>query len=166
MKIVITSDSHGLRDELMELKELHSDADLFIHCGDSELHKEDPAISGFHIVKGNCDYGNSFPEELVIAAGKDKIFVAHGHLHHVKINFMPLMYRAQETGANIVCFGHTHILGFEKIDNILFINPGSLRLPRGRKEKTYIVMETGEEESKKIIQVYELGKGKLFQEIF
>jgi len=163
MKIVIVSDSHSLRDELLELKELHKDADLFLHCGDSELDPSDPAILGFRVVKGNCDYGN-FPTELVVEAGDDRIFIVHGHLHHVKTDLLNLMYKAKVKKANIVCFGHTHILGFEKIDDTLFINPGSYHLPRGRKERTYIVLET--EGKKKTVRVFEYGKGELFHEIF
>lgn len=37
MKILICSDSHGLTDELIELKKRHGDMDYYIHCGDSEL---------------------------------------------------------------------------------------------------------------------------------
>lgn len=163
MKIVIVSDSHGLRDELMEVKEKHADCDLFLHCGDSELYPNDPALDGFRVVKGNCDYGVDFPEELVVDAGSDRIFIVHGHLHHVKRDLLTLMYKAKETKANIVCFGHTHLLGFEKIEDTLFINPGSIHLPRGRHEQTYVILET--EGNQKTIRVMEYGKGELFHEV-
>jgi putative phosphoesterase len=54
---------------------------------------------------------------------------------------MNLKYKAQETGADIVCFGHSHILGAEVIDHTLYLNPGSIRLPRERLEKTYVILD-------------------------
>lgn len=60
------------------------------------------------------------------------------------MSLMNLRYRAEEVGANVVCFGHSHIAGAELIDNMLFINPGSIILPRLRKEKTYAILEVDE----------------------
>ena len=54
---------------------------------------------------------------------------------------MTLAYRAEEVGADVVCFGHSHVIGVEKLNATLFINPGSLKSPRGRKEKTFVVLE-------------------------
>lgn len=51
---------------------------------------------------------------------------------------LSLTYRAKELNAQIVCFGHSHILGAEMMDHILFINPGSLLKPRGHKEKALL----------------------------
>lgn len=157
MRVLIVSDSHGLRKELQELKNFHEDVDLFIHCGDSELSPQDPVLEGFEIVQGNCDFNGNFPNQLLLNAQDHKIFVTHGHLYQVKSNLLNLHYKAQEMNANIVCFGHSHLLGVEKIDKTLFINPGSIRLPRGRKEKTYVIIDI--EKDRYIIRVYEfLGK--------
>ena len=57
-----------------------------------------------------------------------------------------LLYRAKEVEANVVCFGHSHVLGVEIIDDILFINPGSILLPRSRREKTFALLEIQESE--------------------
>ncbi|MDQ0270031.1 metallophosphoesterase family protein [Cytobacillus purgationiresistens] len=141
MKLLIVSDSHGLTEELDELKARHKEeVDKWIHCGDSELSAADKSISGFTTVRGNCDAEESFPNDVVKNAGDYKLLVTHGHLYTVKSTLMKLSYRARELQANIVCFGHSHLLGAERIDNTLFLNPGSLRLPRGRKEKTYMIL--------------------------
>ena len=42
---------------------------------------------------------------------------------------------------------------------ILFINPGSIRLPRGRKEKTYVIVEIVEEGYE--LHVYDLNSGEI-----
>src|SRR5689334_21165614 len=115
-KILIVSDSHGITKELEELKERHrSEVDLMIHCGDSELMADEKYMEGFAAVRGNCDFDTSYPlDRLEVVAGK-KIYVTHGHKYSVKTSLMRLHYRAREVDANIVCFGHSHILGAEMI---------------------------------------------------
>ncbi|WAA11608.1 metallophosphoesterase family protein [Fervidibacillus halotolerans] len=164
MKILITSDSHGLVHELDELIKTHQDVEFYIHCGDSELPSDHPSISEFITVKGNCDFGSDYPNERLIETKMGKIFVTHGHLYDVKYGLNKLKYKAMEMGANIVCFGHSHIVGMEEESSILFLNPGSLRLPRMRKERTYLILEWTDLE--KIVHTYEYGKGKLFQKHF
>lgn len=160
MKILIVSDSHGLTEELKEITEKHAEeVDLQIHCGDSELSANDSCLNGFAVVRGNCDYEKKFPEELVEDVDNFRVFITHGHRYSVKSTLMNLSYRAKELGANIVCFGHSHYLGAEMIEDVLFINPGSIRLPRGRKEKTYVILDVLEEHL--ILRVYDLVQGEI-----
>ena len=55
-----------------------------------------------------------------------------------------LAYHAEEVGAQVACFGHSHVLGAELIEGVLFINPGSILLPRQRVEKTFALLEMDE----------------------
>ncbi|API90704.1 metallophosphoesterase [Virgibacillus pantothenticus] len=139
-KVLIVSDSHGLTTELEMIKQRHY-VDAMIHCGDSELGMDDKEMAGFYTVMGNCDVDNRYPEEQTLTVNDLKFLIVHGHLHQVKRNLLHVAYRAEELGAQIICFGHTHIAGAEQQGNQLLINPGSIRLPRGRKEKTYAIME-------------------------
>ena len=139
MQLLIMSDTHGDEAIIGRVRGFYPDADIMIHCGDSELNVNHPHLTPFYKVKGNCDYGQPFPEEVIIEAGALKVYVTHGHLYNVKSTLMPLSYRALEVGANIVCFGHSHILGAEQVGDTLFLNPGSLKAPRGRKEKTFML---------------------------
>lgn len=142
MKILIMSDSHGLTEEIAEIRKKHSkEITLMVHCGDSELESNHSCLEEFTVIRGNCDFDKTFPEEHIEEIGGFRVFITHGHLYSVKSTLLKLSYRAKELGANIVCFGHSHNLGAEIIDDILFINPGSIRLPRGRKEKTYVIMD-------------------------
>ncbi len=160
MKILIVSDSHGLKTELQIIKQKHEhEVDLMIHCGDSELSEIDPCLGGYSVVRGNCDFEGNFPEEIVKEIGDIRIYITHGHRHSVKSTILNLSYRAREMNANIVCFGHSHFLGAEMIDEILFINPGSIRLPRGRSEKTYVILSIVDNEW--IVKVYDLQGGEL-----
>lgn len=145
-KVLVVSDSHGLTKELNMLRERHSeDVDLMIHCGDSELAPADGAISGYLTVAGNCDFGSGYPLETMAEAAGRKFFITHGHRYSVKTSLMNLKYKAQEVNADIVCFGHSHVLGAEVIGSTLFLNPGSIRLPRGRLEKTYVILDLQDE---------------------
>lgn len=141
MKLLIMSDTHSNSKTMEQVIQYHHEVDAVIHCGDSELdysYFEDKQI---HVVKGNCDFDTSFPNEVIFKVKNETIYVTHGHLYQIKSTLMPLYYRAQEVQASIVCFGHSHLLGAEVNNGILFVNPGSLHLPRGRKEKSYAIVE-------------------------
>ncbi|MET3196304.1 putative phosphoesterase [Bacillus sp. OAE603] len=151
MKALILSDSHGLTELLEVISKRHrEDVDLMIHCGDSELELDAKELQGFHVVRGNCDFRGEFPEEFIHQENDVKIYATHGHLYGIKQTLQKLHYRCRELGATIACFGHSHMLGAEVIDGILFINPGSILLPRMRKEKTYAIIDTDGKSAKVI----------------
>lgn len=158
-KVLVISDSHGLTKELEVLRERHIDeVDLMIHCGDSELMPDDKSISGYLTVLGNCDF-SGYPLETESEIAGRKIFVTHGHRYSVKTSLMNLKYKAEEVGADIACFGHSHVLGAEVIGKTLFLNPGSIRLPRERLEKTYVILDLLDDKIK--MSVYEFSGRKL-----
>ncbi|MGG3798321.1 metallophosphoesterase family protein [Metabacillus fastidiosus] len=155
MKILIMSDSHGLIDEVEEIKLRHQqEVDYMIHCGDSELKAADQILSGMDVVKGNCDDDEELPNEVIKEIDGCRFYITHGHLHNVKSTLMNVTYRALECNGDIVCFGHSHIAGAEMANDILFINPGSIRMPRMRKEKTYVILEL--ENSTATVHFYEV----------
>ncbi|MDT8859479.1 metallophosphoesterase [Alkalihalobacillus sp. MEB130] len=142
MKAFIISDSHGWGVELQKVIQRHrNDVDLLIHCGDSELSAEDEALRGVKVVRGNCDFGVDFPEDRTEKVDGVTIYVTHGHLYNVKMTHVPLSYRAEEKGAQIACFGHSHVAGAFVENGVVYINPGSIRLPRNREERTYCICE-------------------------
>lgn len=121
------------------IKERHNTASM-IHCGDSELPEDAPELAGFLKVAGNCDMDERYPNEQLHQLEGWDFFVTHGHLNQVKSSLLPLSYRAKEVNADVICFGHTHIAGTEKIDNKIYINPGSILLPKGKHGKTYAIV--------------------------
>lgn len=149
-KILILSDSHGLTDEIAEIEKNHQ-VDYMIHCGDSELDMDAPELQNFIKVGGNCDIDSRYPEEQTIEINNRICFITHGHLQGVKRGLMNLTYRAMERDATVVCFGHTHFAGADRIGNQLFINPGSIRLPNNRPEKTYAILEWGNTDDVKVL---------------
>lgn len=149
-RILIMSDSHGLQDEVFDIKERHQ-VDHMIHCGDSELTSDHPALEDMTYVKGNCDYDNKFTYDQVISVKGITIFITHGHMYDVHRSLQNLSYKGEEVDARIICYGHTHIAGAELIDNQLFINPGSVLYSRNDEVETYAILELGEFDKVKVM---------------
>ena len=141
-KVLIVSDSHGWEEEMLNIKNRHyHEIDAMIHCGDSELQADDEALEGFKIVAGNCDYDFRLKDRQTFEMEGKKIIVVHGHRHRVNSSFMNLSYLAEEANADFVFFGHTHILGVEEVNDVIYLNPGSILLPRGGNPKTYAIID-------------------------
>ena len=58
----------------------------------------------------------------------------------MKIGINSLYRFAKDNNIDFVVFGHTHIPIYETIDNITFINPGSLAYPRGGSNKAFGIL--------------------------
>lgn len=145
MRFLIVSDSHGLTDELLEIFNRHEqEIDDAFHCGDSQLALVDEHLLPYHTVRGNCDFGGDLPLERIENTPEGTILMVHGHHHDVKYDLNRLRYRAEEIGASVVLFGHSHVAGALIEDGVLYINPGSIRMPRGRTDKTYALLELGD----------------------
>lgn len=139
MKILIVSDSHGKKELLHQIVE-QVQADHVIHCGDfCTSVKELPDVP-ITVVRGNCDF-EQVPKEQIFIVEDVRILVTHGHTLQVKRTPLPLRYRAEEAGAAIACFGHSHYPFCERVGNILLINPGSISLPRGVTFPSYAILK-------------------------
>ncbi|AFS71103.1 metallophosphoesterase family protein [Exiguobacterium antarcticum] len=140
MKALIVSDSHGLDQELLTIFDRHQDVDLAFHCGDSQLTGDSESLYPYRVVKGNCDYGNDFSDEVIEDLGSYRVLCLHGHRQDVKYSLDQLVHHADQKDAAIVLYGHSHVAKAEQRDGKLFINPGSIRMPRHRPEKTYALL--------------------------
>lgn len=145
MKFLVMSDSHGnLRGVMEAVRRFGKNADVIVHCGDSRneadwLLQNCPQASVV-CVRGNCDWGSTLDNvEFLDVAGK-KIMVTHGHLYSVKYGLDNLGYAAEESGADIVFFGHTHVPTDESFGDVRLINPGS----SGSYERSCAVVEIDE----------------------
>jgi putative phosphoesterase len=153
MKLLVVSDSHGSLEILKELKNRYGqEVNAMFHCGDSELPADSEVMKGYIAVRGNCDHDNRYSYDIVEEIEGTRIFMTHGHRYDVKMSLSKLNDQANANGADFVFFGHSHQAGAEKIDHTLFLNPGSILLPRGRKEKTYAIVELDEE--KTVVRFY------------
>ena len=127
-RLLVLSDSHGAR-EAMEAVVRREHPDLIYHLGDYYADGEWLRQRFFHIpvffVTGNCDYGVSGPERIVDEVEGVRIFACHGHRYRVKFSLMALQYAAEEQGAALCLFGHTHAPLCENAGGITFLNPGA-----------------------------------------
>ncbi|RKL65967.1 YfcE family phosphodiesterase [Salipaludibacillus neizhouensis] len=147
MKALIMSDSHGWEKEVQLLVDRHKqEVDAIFHCGDSELTSDSGCLEAVTTVRGNCDFGDDFPEEVVEEVRDTRFLIAHGHLLNIKMTPTNLIERGNEEEADILCHGHSHIPVAMQENNKIIINPGSIRLPRQYPIGTYVIVETSEDE--------------------
>lgn len=149
-KIAVLGDTHNHVEKLAEIFK-RQDIQYFLFTGDyySDALKLSKELGlEFTGVAGNCDIisgKTGLPLEEYIHMGGKRIYLLHGHQYRVKEGLNVLYYRALELEADIVIFGHTHIPFYEKIDNILFLNPGSASKPRQGTRGTYMLLDWEEE---------------------
>lgn len=129
-KVILLGDVyyHGPRNKLpkgyapMKVAEmLNSIADKII-CAHGNCDAEvDQMISKFTLAE---------KQELEIS-GKKFLFV---HGHHLNFQDMPKEY-------DFVFGGHTHVSGIKEVDGVMYVNPGSLSLPKGGTTNSYAKIE-------------------------
>jgi len=156
MNILVFSDSHGYLENMKNvLRQYEKEIKYVIHLGDYD--KDVLKIKScfldykFINVSGNCDFGTNLPSEKFFSLYDKRFFITHGHKYNVKYNLVKLSYSAEEKNADICLFGHTHIPMTACLNNILYMNPGSISQPRLGNSYTYgmiSVSKTGNAEAK------------------
>lgn len=165
MKLFIASDIHGsaywCRKMLEAFKNENADrllilGDVLYHGPRNELPRDYCPKEVFAMlneiknkiiaVRGNCDSEVDqmvleFPilaDYALIAADGLTIFATHGHKFNIATP-------PQLKSGDILLCGHTHIPAAERFgDNNLYINPGSVSIPKENSEKGYILYEDRE----------------------
>lgn len=142
MRIGVVGDSHGDRVALEKVAVRFNEdkVDLIIHTGDyfSDSHILE-AKTGCKVIAvfGNCDGPTTVHNEAIVTYEGYTFLIIHGHQCNVKYDLNGLFYRALESNARIVLFGHTHTPLMTECDGVWFMNPGSVHHPRGTVHKTY-----------------------------
>ena len=72
---------------------------------------------------------DQFPNDVLESVEESRVFVTHGHRYDVKMTLLNLSYKAKETGADFVFFGHTHTAGVEQQDGVIYCKPGQYLAP-------------------------------------
>ena len=128
MRLAVFSDTHGNTAPMIRaVKETRPDA--VVHLGDYDrdtvnLLRAFPGIRLYRVC-GNCDMNPLAPYSLTVSFGKVTAFLTHGHQYQVDYRLDSLVYAAQEAGASLVLFGHTHSPCHEDIGGVKVINPGT-----------------------------------------
>ena len=96
-------------------------------------------------VRGNCDAevdqmvldSPILADYAVLPVGEKLIYATHGHVHNLK-NLPPL------AAGDILLHGHTHIPAWTEFgDGNLYLNPGSLSIPKEGSAHSYMTLEDG-----------------------
>lgn len=130
MRLLVLSDSHGRKNNLLKIVEMHPEADAVIFLGDGA--GDIDYVKGFHpelryyCVGGNCDFGLPFEEFRLERFGGKIVYITHGHHEYVKFTLATLLEKAHQSGASIALYGHTHVPDTKNEDGILLLNPGSV----------------------------------------
>lgn len=163
MKLLIASDIHGSAYYCRELLEAYrkEEADKLILLGDILYHgprndlpeeyapKEviamlNPMKQEILCVRGNCDTEvDQMVLEFPILADYGflyekgrMIFLTHGHVFHE--NHLPMLNKG-----DILLHGHTHVPVCREHEDYIYMNPGSVSIPKEGSAHSYMIYEDG-----------------------
>ncbi len=131
MRIGVFSDSHGDISNARRFFDHLAPLDCLFHLGDyaSDGDKVSKLFGcPLYAVRGNCDFRSDEPLERLVDLGGKRFLLVHGHQYY---SWNALLYRGEETHADMVLYGHTHMPDLSADGARLLLNPGSLSRPRG-----------------------------------
>ena len=163
MKLMIASDIHGSAYYCKKLIEAfeREEADRILLLGDILYHGPrndlpleyepkavisllNPLKSKIFCVRGNCDTEVDqmvldFPvlaDYAVIPVGERVIYATHGHIYNEN-NLPPL------SKGDILLNGHTHIPKCTQLGDYIYMNCGSVSIPKEDSPHSYMISENG-----------------------
>lgn len=163
MKYMFASDVHGSAYFCRKMLEAYREegaerlvllGDLLYHGPRNDLPKEyDPKEviamlndkkDEIYTVRGNCEAEVDqmvleFPvlaEYCVLVIEGKTFFATHGHVYNT--DHLPPLKKG-----DILLHGHTHVLKAENMGDYIWLNPGSVSIPKEGNPHTYAVLENG-----------------------
>ena len=146
VKLGLISDTHGTVPNTVHAA--LAGVDCILHAGDvgpMDIITELEAIAPVRAVLGNTDFGIALPESRV-----EEFLGATILIHHiVDVSFPSRQVQAllAEAQPDIVVFGHTHMPCNERVDDVLYLNPGSPVTPRGDTHASVAVLDLADFEN-------------------
>ena len=135
--VIVVSDNHNIYTPIEIILNKYNNINYYIHCGDSEFDQE--KLMEFICVRGNNDF-YYYDEYKILKIEDIRVLIVHGHHYIYGHNRDLLIAYSKKLKVQLVLFGHSHIYEDFTIDNIRFLNPGSLRYNRNDGSKTYILL--------------------------
>ena len=163
MKLMIASDIHGSLYYCEKMREAYEreKADKLILLGDLLYHGPrndlpkgyDPKgvialLNGMKseilCVRGNCEAEVDqmvleFPimsDSMILYLEGRMVFVTHGHLFNSER--LPMLKKG-----DILLHGHTHVQALKDCGDHLYLNPGSVSIPKEGNQNSYMIYENG-----------------------
>ena len=161
MKYLIASDLHGSASCTQKLIDIinHEAPDQIILLGDILYHgprndlpenynpKEvirmlKPHLNNITFIKGNCDaevdsmvLDNAIMHErLFLSINDNFIFLTHGHHSNINNPNTNEYY-------DVMIYGHTHVPLYERIGSKLYLNPGSVSIPKENSPHSFMIID-------------------------
>lgn len=139
MKILIMSDSHLMTG--LDNVVLNEQANLNLHTGDSQMTKKNKDLANFdYIIRGNCDY-EKFPEHEMFELDGKMWLMIHGNQVYNPHDLESLADYAKTYDCQVICYGHTHVPVYAKVNGVTIINPGSFARSRSTYPESYMTIE-------------------------
>ncbi len=159
MKYLILSDIHGSKFYFNKILEIFKNekfdkmiivGDLYYHGPRNPLTEEyDPMYIATKlneikdkivVIKGNCDAvvdemisEFKFHDKYILELANKKIFFTHGHIYN--------MDSLPEEEFDIMIYGHLHTHFIQEEYGKIFINTGSISLPKNNTKNSYVVLD-------------------------
>lgn len=159
MKVLVISDIHGSSYYASRIKEIVSKenpdqiillGDLYYHGPRNDLSQEYAPMKVAEVlnslkekllvVKGNCDAEVDemisefkFEDHLLLNINGKNIYFTHGHKYNIEV----IPYE----DFKILIYGHIHQGFIEEKEGYIFANPGSISLPKGGTEHSYLILD-------------------------
>ena len=170
MRLMIASDIHGSAFYCRKMLEAYKRekaerllilGDILYHGPRNDLPNEyapkeviamlNPMKQEFLCVRGNCDTEVDqmvleFPilaEYCLLDLNGHTIFATHGHVWNPKN--LPMLKEG-----DILLNGHTHIPACEQKEGYVYMNPGSVSIPKENSQHSYMIYEDGKFEWKNL----------------
>lgn len=156
MKYLIFSDLHGDYNEALWLTEYFkkSHCDKMICLGDVLYHGPRNDLPSGYQPKKVIELLNPYAEQILCIQGncdaevdqmvlKFKLqpfldIVLNGHYCHLEHGHH---LEEHTSDAEFVFYGHTHICTIEKKENQVYLNPGSISIPKNNTPKSFMVLD-------------------------
>lgn len=156
MKYLVVSDIHGIKKYAEKINDIviKENIDKIILLGDLYYNGNIYELSKDYIdivdifnklkdkiicIRGNCDnYKDEevsefkFNDYVILNINNKNFFFTHGHKYNI--------YNIPNE-IDVFIFGHLHTGFIRKIDNMLYINSGSISLPRNNTKNSYLIIE-------------------------
>ncbi len=157
MKYIIASDIHGssyFAKKLKNIIDLENPDKIFL-LGDIYYHGPRNKLPKKYNPMKVCEILNTFADKIICVNGncdaevdqmisdfefkpshKQKIsnsLALFVHGHNLDVNNPP-------NGFDLIFSGHTHIPEIKTINNVTFVNPGSLSIPKGKHKNSYTII--------------------------
>lgn len=163
MKLMFASDIHGSEYFCKKMLDQYKkeDADKLVLLGDilyhgprNDLPKEynpkavimmlNDIKEELLCVRGNCDTEVDqmvldFPilaDYAIVYLGNRMAYLTHGHVYN--LDKLPPMKQG-----DLLIHGHTHVQAMEEKNGVIYINPGSVSIPKMDNKHSYMIYEDG-----------------------